>query len=127
MEDRIKVLVVEDDATNVEIVEIILEDMCTIKIASSGEEALEVIYGFEPNVVLLDIMMPGINGYETCKIIRKDEKWKDTPIILVSAKAMPEELKEGIDSGANDFLTKPFHHEDLSNLIKKYGKKPKIS
>jgi len=122
MENRPKIMIVDDDPTNIEIVTEILEDSYEIKSVFSGEEALEVIYSFKPDIVLLDIMMPGIDGYEVCKIIRADERIKDITILLVSAKAMAKEMKKGFEVGADDYITKPFEHDDLELQIAKHVK-----
>lgn len=122
MENRPKIMIVDDDPTNIEIVTEILEDSYEIKSVYSGEEALEEIYSFKPDIVLLDIMMPGIDGYEVCKIIRADERIKDITILLVSAKAMAKEMKKGFEVGADDYITKPFEHDDLELQITKHIK-----
>jgi CheY-like chemotaxis protein len=122
MENRPKIMIVDDDPTNIEIVTEILEDSYEIKSVYSGEEALEEIYSFKPDIVLLDIMMPGIDGYEVCKIIRADERIKDITVLLVSAKAMAKEMKKGFEVGADDYITKPFEHDDLELQIAKHVK-----
>ncbi len=122
MADRAKIMIVDDDPTNVEIVTEILEDKYTVLSVFSGEEALEEIFKFRPDILLLDIMMPGIDGYEVCKIIRNDDEIRDTIILLVSAKAMAKEMKKGFEVGADDYITKPFEHEDLESQIEKHIK-----
>ncbi|MBT4290394.1 MAG: response regulator [Deltaproteobacteria bacterium] len=122
MENRPKIMIVDDDPTNIEIVTEILEESYEIRPVYSGEEALEEIYSFKPDIVLLDIMMPGIDGYEVCKIIRADEQIKDITILLVSAKAMAKEMKRGFEVGADDYITKPFEHDDLALQIAKHVK-----
>lgn len=126
MENKPKIMIVDDDPTNIEIVTEILEDSYEIKSVFSGEEALEEIYSFKPDIVLLDIMMPGIDGYEVCKIIRADEQIKDITVLLVSAKAMAKEMKKGFEVGADDYITKPFEHDDLELQIAKHIKNRQI-
>ena len=109
-----KILIVDDDPTNVAIIEEILEEQdCTVQAISTGEGALEVINEFKPNLVLLDIMMPGIDGYVVCRRIREEDPSGFTKIILVSGKAMLEERLNGYKVGADDYITKPFNEEEL--------------
>jgi CheY-like chemotaxis protein len=111
-----KILVVDDDPLNVDIVIETLGDTYTYKVAGSGEEALEISEAFQPNIIILDIMMPGIDGYETCRRLRQKSHLRKTKIIMVTAKAMINERVSGYHSGADDYITKPF--EDIE-LIRK--------
>jgi len=108
-----KILIVDDEARNQRIVLETLEGLGDIAIASSGEEALELIESFMPDVVLLDIMMPGIDGYEVSSKIRSNPHFLLTKIILVSGKAMIDERLQGYASGADDYITKPFIPDEL--------------
>ncbi|MFQ5413836.1 MAG: HD domain-containing phosphohydrolase [Phycisphaerae bacterium] len=110
---RKRVLIVDDDALNVEILEEILGDMYETASADSGEACLDRMCDFGPDVVLLDIMMPGIDGYETCRRIKAAPEGTLTQVILVSAKASTQERLEGYDAGADDYLAKPFDQEEL--------------
>ncbi len=117
-----KVLVVDDNPVNVDILQESLGNKCNLKVATSGEEALEIASQFKPNVILLDIMMPGIDGYETCRRIRKNPQLRFIKIIMVSAKAMINERLEGYNSGADDYLTKPFDDDELYSKVKVFLK-----
>lgn len=108
-----RVLIVDDEARNQRIISEVLDGLVDFKIASSGEEALQTSEDYVPDLVLLDIMMPGINGYEVCKKIKANPKMKHTKVILVSGKAMIEERIKGYDEGADDYMTKPFIPEEL--------------
>ena len=114
------ILVVDDNPTNVAIIEEILEDEYEIVTADSGEQALHILETLVPDLVLLDIMMPGINGYDTCRKIRNDPRLALVKVILVSAKAMPEERMEGYSSGADDYMTKPFEIDELTAKVRVY-------
>lgn len=113
-----KILIVDDDPLNVEIVEEILGDQYEFKSAVSGDEALAEISDFMPDIVLLDIMMPGMDGYEVCRRIRSNEKLALIKIILVSAKQMLRDRLDGYRAGADDYMTKPFDPEELMAKIK---------
>lgn len=118
MSEKTKILVVDDDPMNLKFLIEILSDEYEIQAVLSGEEALNIVHDFMPDIILLDIMMPGIDGYEVCKKIRADKKLSKTKILLVSAKAMLNEKIMGYDVGADDYITKPFEHEELLAKIK---------
>lgn len=116
-----KVLLVDDDARNIRILEETLEDGFITSSAGNGEQALKKLPAFAPDVVLLDIMMPGIDGLEVCKRIREEPKYRHVKIILVSGKAMFDERLAGFAAGADDYLTKPFDHTDLLAKVRVYA------
>lgn len=108
-----KILVVDDDQTNLKFLREILDDEYHLLTVDTGEEALSAIHEFNPKIVLLDIMLPGVSGYEVCEKIRQDEQLSQVKIILISAKAMINERQKGYEAGADDYITKPFDHEEL--------------
>ena len=115
-----KVLVVDDDIRNVFAMAQILEEReIEILEAENGEVAIDVLKN-NPDVdlVLMDVMMPVMNGYEAMKIIRKTEGIENTPIIILTAKAMKEDYQKAIDFGANDFISKPVDVDKLISLLK---------
>jgi len=107
-----KVLIVDDEARNLAIVEELLEGF-EVKTARSGSDALEKLKSFEPDIVLLDIMMPGMDGYEVCRRIRQNKSFQFTKIIFVSGKSMIEERLAGYEAGGDDHIAKPFDHDEL--------------
>ncbi len=110
-----KVLVVDDEPVNLRIIENIFDEDPSVKLMTveSGERALDVIPSFLPDVILLDIMMPNMNGYEVCKKIRAHKEFRFIKTIIVSAKAMLNERLMGYDMGADDYITKPFDEQEL--------------
>lgn len=108
-----KVLIVDDDRTNQKILTTMLKDDYEIELASSGEEALAVTKSFIPDIVLLDIMMPGIDGYEVCRQFRLDEKLAQSKIMLVTAKDGLNNRLNGYQVGADDYIQKPFDEDEL--------------
>jgi len=116
--DNEKILIVDDDPVNIDIIKEILGDKYYYKVAFSGTEALEIAENFHADVILLDIMMPDIDGYEVCKRCRANDKLSLTKIILISAKQMLEDRLEGYRAGADDYLTKPFEPAELLAKIK---------
>ncbi len=118
MSTKQRVLIVDDEPRNQRIVTEILEDLVDLNTASNGEEALNIADTFLPDLVLLDIMMPGIDGYKVCKELCTNPKLTTTKVILVSGKAMIEERLMGYEVGADDYMTKPFVPEELLAKVK---------
>ena len=117
MKPDLKVLVVDDESINLNILEAMIGNQCRLKMVSSGEEALSDVISFAPDIVLLDVMMPGIDGYETCKKLREKSDLKDLKIIMISAKRHQEDIEEGFKSGADEYLLKPFDEDILVDAI----------
>lgn len=113
MQAKGRILAVDDNQTNLGIIEEALEAEYQLEFALSGEECLERVEAFRPDIVLLDIMMPGIDGYETCKRLREMSTLNSCKIILVSARAMVQERLAGYEVGADDYIVKPFDCEEL--------------
>ncbi|MCP4753722.1 MAG: response regulator [Proteobacteria bacterium] len=118
METKFKIMAVEDEPSTQVFLQEILEDEYELLIASSGEEALRVVDGFKPDIVLLDIMMPGIDGYEVCRRIRTQHGLTKVKIVFLSAKTMARDLSKGYEVGADDYLVKPFEHRELLDKIR---------
>jgi two-component system, sensor histidine kinase and response regulator len=112
------ILAVDDDPLNRAILEELLGDTCHLVLVESGEEALRVAPALRPDLVLLDIMMPGMDGYETCRQMRGRKELAFTKIVLVSARAMLAERLRDYSSGADDYVVKPFDHEELKAKIR---------
>ena len=120
MRNKEKILVVDDNAINLAIIEELLDDDYLVEMAENGHEALEIASQFHPDLILLDIMMPGIDGYETCRRLRADPVMGKAKIIMVSAKAMLADRLEGYEAGADDYLIKPFDEAEFLAKIKVY-------
>lgn len=118
MDERPKILIVDDNLLNAKILENLLKKDYQIKTARSGEETLDIIEAINPDMLLLDILMDGIDGYEVCKKIRANSKLRLIKIILISGKTSVEERLEGYDAGADDYITKPFVAEELEAKIR---------
>jgi len=115
-----RILAVDDNATNLAIIEEILAENYDLETAESGEEAIAKAEAFRPDIILLDIMLPGMNGYEVCRRIRANPGLKHVKIIMVSAKAMVAERLQGYQAGADDYLTKPFEEHELLAKVQVY-------
>ncbi|MDH3598060.1 MAG: hybrid sensor histidine kinase/response regulator [Candidatus Tectomicrobia bacterium] len=115
-----RILIVDDHPGNVEILEDILADDYPLATASSGEDALILARTFRPALILLDIMMPGMDGYDTCRRLREMPTLRHTKIVMVSAKAMVNERLYGYEAGADDYVTKPFDLDELRAKVRVY-------
>jgi CheY-like chemotaxis protein len=118
--DNRKVLVVDDDVRNLFALTAVFErSKINVITAESGREALEILNNDKSiDIVLMDIMMPEMDGYETIQIIRKEQRNKSLPIIAVTAKAMIGDRQKCISSGASDYITKPVKTEQLLALMR---------
>ena len=110
---RQKILIVDDNPKNRAICEEIFEEDFDLINAEDGTAALRLIRERHPDVVLLDVMMPGINGYEVCQRMKADPETGHIPVIIVSAKGQTDEIIEGFDSRADDYIVKPFVNSEL--------------
>ena len=113
MAKQVRVLLVDDDPRNIRILEEILEDNYDLSVANNGREALSECNTFLPDIILLDIMMPDIDGLSVCRKLRSNIQHKHLKVILVSGKATVEERLEGYEAGADDYITKPFDDDEL--------------
>ena len=113
------VLVVDDNPQNLELLLAYIEDVdCTTISASSGQEALDIIKKMKPDLVLLDVMMPKISGFEVCKRVKNDQSTADIPIIMVTALSELADIEKAINSGTDDFLSKPVNKWELVTRVK---------
>jgi two-component system, sensor histidine kinase and response regulator len=114
-----RILAVDDDRINLRIIGGILRNEgYEIAEAASGEQALEVYATFQPNLVLLDVMMPGIDGFATCRTLKKTYGDKCAPVIFVTAKSEADDVVMGFDAGGVDYLTKPFRPKEVVARIR---------
>ena len=114
-----EVLIVDDEPGIVVPVQFLMEQQgYTVMIAERGEDALDLIYKYKPDLVLLDIMLPGIDGYEICEIIRLNPNYRDIKIIFLTAKGREVDIAKGLALGADAYITKPFSNYDLVAKVK---------
>ena len=113
-----KILVIEDDANIREsLVELLEMKSYTLLSADNGTDGLKLAQEQIPDLILCDVMMPGMNGYEVVEAIRKDSRLAKLPFIFLSAKAMDSDVEYGKNLGANSYLTKPFRAQDLFSVV----------
>ena len=112
------VLVVDDIPTNILLVKGMLSKLkFNIVSANSGQQALDLLARTRPDIILMDILMPGMNGFETTRAIRSNPDTADIPVIMLSALNSDTDIKTGLEAGANEFITKPFIQEHIVNCI----------
>ncbi|WP_445249586.1 response regulator [Microcoleus sp. OTE_8_concoct_300] len=126
---RVKILIVDDEPVNIQVLgnNLLLENYALAQ-ASSGREALALLEtGYKPDLILLDLMMPQMTGYEVCEKIREKFTAIEVPIVMLTAKNQVSDLVQGFNAGANDFLTKPFVKNELLARIKTHISLAKIN
>lgn len=116
------ILIVDDMITNILILSDLLKDEYDIKIAKSGLKAIEIANSQNIDLILLDIEMPKMNGYEVCKNLKNSEKTKNIPIIFVTARNSETDEEEGLNLGAIDYITKPFNKTIVKLRVKNHIK-----
>lgn len=94
--------------------------------AANGEEAVETTPRVNPDLILMDVRMPRMTGYEACRVLKANPDLKDIPVVFLSAKGQESEIQQGLDAGAEDYLLKPFAPDQLTTRVKtilaKFGK-----
>lgn len=114
-----KILVVDDDPYILMSLEFLMKkNGFDVLVARNGTEALEIVKGFIPDVVLLDIMMPDVNGYEICTYIKSHKKLMHCQVVFLSAKASETDRQKGLDLGASLYIAKPFSTRTIVSQIK---------
>jgi two-component system phosphate regulon response regulator PhoB len=114
-----KIFIIEDESSIIQLVQHNLEkEGFIVSSSTNGNDGLKELKKFEPNLLLLDWMLPDLSGIDICKNIRKDNNFKGLPIIMLTAKGENEDKIKGLDSGVDDYLTKPFSFNELMARIK---------
>lgn len=116
-----KVLIVDDDPDIVTALKfsLELEHIQTVE-AFDGEQALAAVERENPDLILLDGMLPEINGFKIARLLKFDEDSRDTPIIMLTARAQQEDMKLGLETGVDEYITKPFEMGEVVALVKRY-------
>ncbi len=120
----IKVMVIDDSKTIRRTAETLLKkEGCEVITATDGFEALSKITDHRPDIIFIDIMMPRLDGYQTCALIKRNKSYKETPVILLTSKDGLFDRARGRIVGSDQYLTKPFTREELLGAIKQYVRK----
>ncbi len=114
-----KILIVDDEPNIVVPLQFLMEQNgYEVEVAYSGEEALEAVSRSRPDLILLDIMLPGIDGYEVCQILRLNELWRDAKIVFLTAKGREVDVAKGMVLGADAYIIKPFSNAEIIAKVK---------
>ncbi|PTQ87952.1 twitching motility response regulator PilG [Agitococcus lubricus] len=121
--DGLKVMVIDDSKTIRRTAETLLQKAgCTVITATDGFDALAKIADSNPDIIFVDIMMPRLDGYQTCALIKNNSAFKSTPVIMLSSKDGLFDKAKGRIVGSDEYLTKPFSKEELFSAIRQYVK-----
>ena len=119
MAGKKKILVVDDEPNILKLIEFILKNAgYDVVVAANGADCIRKAKAEKPDMIVLDVMMPGMDGFEVARKLTKDAAALSVPILMLSSKAQFEDKMKGIDSGATDYITKPFDKEDLVQKVK---------
>ena len=114
-----EILIVDDEPSIVVPIQFLMEQQgYSVLVAENGEDALDVIYKYKPDLILLDIMLPRIDGYEVCEIIRLNPEYRDVKVIFLTAKGREVEIAKGLALGADAYIVKPFSNTELVAKVK---------
>ncbi len=123
MSEKIKkrILVVDDEPDIVETIKYLVEsEGYSCLTAFDGESALNIAKEEKPDLIILDVMLPKINGYKVCRLLKFDAKYKNIPILMITARTQQEDILIGEETGANEYITKPFDINNVLNKINSY-------
>lgn len=115
---RSTILLVDDNEQNLELLLAYLEDLpCAVEVATDGVQALEKVAQLNPDLIVLDIMMPRMSGFQVCEKVKSDPGTRDIPVIMVTALNEVGDVERAVDAGADDFLTKPVNRLELVTRV----------
>ncbi|MEK6798575.1 MAG: response regulator [Planctomycetota bacterium] len=118
--DKPTVLLVDDNEQNLELLEIYMEDLSDVRVvtATNGLEAMERVEKDKPDLILLDIMMPKMSGFEVCKRVKSDPKTRDTIIVMVTALNETSDIERAAECGTDDYISKPVEKKAMVDLVR---------
>ena len=119
----VRILIAEDEPSIIEALSFILtrEDF-DVSVEMNGDEALSSVFANKPHVMILDVMLPGMNGFEVLKQLRTKYTDEELPVLMLTAKGQSQDRQQAIDCGANLFITKPFDNQDIVRAVKELAK-----
>ncbi len=113
------ILVVDDEIGALTLIGIMLErGGFEVQKARDAKSALSILEDYTPDLIILDVMMPGMNGIDLCQLLRQQDRTRKTPVLILSARGDAESIIRGIEAGANDYLPKPILHHDLVSKVR---------
>jgi CheY-like chemotaxis protein len=125
---KLRILIADDNAPNVELLEAFLVDVeCEIAVAVDGRDTLDKVASFKPDLILLDVMMPKLSGFEVCRKIKQDQATKDIMVLMVTALNELGDIERAVDSGTDDFISKPVNKLELLKRVENMFKVLKLT
>jgi len=122
----VKILIVDDEPNIVMPLEFLMRRQgYDVRVAGDGEEALEAVAAFGPDLVLLDVMLPRRSGYEVCQLLRQRPEWQHIKVVMLTAKGRDVEVAKGRAMGADAYVTKPFSSRELVDQVERLLAKPR--
>ena len=122
-----KILIVDDEQDIVESLKFVLAgNDYTCYCAYNGEDGLNMARELMPDLIILDVMMPRINGYKISRLLKFDSKYKDIPILMITARSQEEDKLIGEETGADEYITKPFDLDEVLEIVNKYLEKANV-
>jgi putative two-component system response regulator len=119
--EKLRILIVDDTPANLKTLAAMLKETYRITFAKNGEEALDLMKKCAlPDLIILDVMMPGINGYDLCRKLKEDDSTKEIPVIFITAKTEQDDRQKGFDAGAVDYISKPFDASTVKQIVKSH-------
>ena len=116
-----RILIVDDNQQNCELLEAYLVDLdCQVEMAEDGRQALEKVKSFQPDLILLDVMMPKLSGFEVCKQLKDDPQTRKVMILMVTALNELGDIERAVEAGTNDFLSKPVDFDYLKQRLRTF-------
>ncbi len=117
-----KILIVDDSSTTLLMEEMLLKKYTNFEVlqARNGQEAVEMALAEQPSLILMDVIMPKMDGFAACREMRRQEKLREIPIILVTSRGEPQNIEMGFESGCSDYLTKPIESQELLQMVNGY-------
>ncbi|MBU0599697.1 response regulator [bacterium] len=112
-----KILIVEDDPDIIDILKVTLEDKYKILEACNGIKAVNMVYEQNPDLVILDINLPEMNGYQVCRLLKEDKNYQSLPVLILTSKSQKRDRFWGMEAGADKYITKPFNPEEVLDCI----------
>lgn len=124
---RSVVLVIDDEPMACDIIEgFLYQDGYEMTFVNSGRAALDIIDSIQPDIILLDILMPEMDGFDVCRRLKANEKWRDIPVIIVTGLHEKNDVLRGFEVGANDFIHKPFNDIELRSRVRAMLRRKKL-
>ena len=121
MKQNNKILVVDDDPKDIELLlETLKNTDFNVVTATNGNEALDKLKTHKPSLILLDVIMPEMNGYQFCQMLKSESAYKNIPVVFFTCKNTEEDKQWGYDLGADDYISKPYTREELFTVLKKF-------